>query len=180
MAKKVKNTINVSKNLKEANKIFKNLQEENPVDIVLAAEVIKGVVNDLNTMITQLSEKYKKHTISDIESIIGPDAKVILNGNKAITFKESEKKICKIDEDSILALGSAVYNKYIDPRPRLSKSEIEKDVLDGTADPLVVASVTISSMTELTWTARAIKQPAVTPATATATTIVSNEKKGDE
>ena len=46
MAKKVKNTINVSKNLKEANKIFKNLQEENPVDIVLAAEVIKGVVND--------------------------------------------------------------------------------------------------------------------------------------
>ena len=74
----------------------------------------------------------------------------------------------------------AVYNKYVDPRPRLSKSEIEKDVLDGTADPLVVASVTISSMTELTWTARAIKQPAVAPATATATVVVSNEKKGDE
>ena len=65
-------------------------------------------------------------------------------------------------------------------KPRLSKSEIEKDVLDGTADPLVVASVTISSMTELTWTARAIKQPAVAPATATATVVVSNEKKGDE
>ena len=67
MAKKVKNTINVSKNLKEANKIFKNLQEENPVDIVLAAEVIKGVVNDLNTMITQLSEKYKYSKFHFIE-----------------------------------------------------------------------------------------------------------------
>ena len=58
--------------------------------------------------------------------------------------------------------------------------QIEKDVLDGTADPLVVASVTISSMTELTWTARAIKQPVVAPTTATATLVVSNEKKGDE
>jgi hypothetical protein len=171
-----KKSISVIKtgSLKDAVVIHKGRASASIRELIEARAIFNVFIERLNAQVQDIEECLQKFSYADVETALGSNPCIQIDGNTSVTFKEDTAVVSNVDAKSIMALGNLVPKKYIVEKVDLNKKAIVQDSLDGTLDSMLVPYVSVHSETKLKITSRAIKEKVATAAATTSSTDVSD------
>lgn len=129
-------------------------------DLVVARWIIQQNIEKLCKLEADIVEDLSKFSLADIESQIGINALLQINGTTNVYFREDEVVVSEIDKKGIDGLGKLLDPKYIVTKTSFNSKLAVDHALDGTLDPMLAKYVSAHKEIKTVISSREVKKMA--------------------